>query len=152
MKLILSFDDRHRFHLIFEPPGFTKRIDAFQLNGFFKLIGFDLFGTYEKVFGRTAAEERTRRVEQFAVDWVFRFGDNENLFIASRFNSVTAQLEGFKDNVTIDRVVMSAGYFFTRNILLKGEIVDQQYREFPQEDYRNNGKFKGYVIQVVVGF
>ncbi len=133
-------------------PGFTKKVDAFQLNGFIKLIGFELFATYEKALGRTAAEECTRHVEQLAIDWVFRFGEDENLFIASRYNSVTARLAGFTNNITIDRAAMSAGYFFTRNILLKGEFVDQRYRDFPGEDYRNNGKFKGYVIQVVVGF
>jgi hypothetical protein len=55
-------------------------------------------------------------------------------------------------NNTLDRVTMSTGYFLTRNILLKAEIVDQYYRHFPPEDYRKDGKFNGYVIQAVISF
>lgn len=133
-------------------PGFSKKVDALQLNGFFKIISLEIFATYEVARGRTAAEERTRRVQQFAIDWVFWLGTNKNLFIGSRYNTVTARLAGFTDNVIVDRATIFAGYFLTRNILLKGEIVDQRYRDFPQEDYRNDGQFNGYVIQAVVGF
>ncbi|THU39779.1 hypothetical protein FAM09_13740 [Niastella caeni] len=133
-------------------PGFTNKVSAFQLNGFFKLIGFEVFATYEEARGRNATENRARPIKQYAVDWVFRFGNKENLFIASRYNAVTARLQGIINNVKIDRVVMAAGYFFTNNILLKAEAVNQYYKDFPQEDYRNEGKFNGGVIQVVIGF
>lgn len=133
-------------------PDFSKKVDAFQVNGFFKLIGFEIFGTYEIANGRTAAEETTRTVKQVACDWIYRFGMNEEFFIGSRYNSVTARLAGFDKDVEIDRVVMAAGYFLTKNILLKGEAVDQRYKLFPRSDYRNNGQFKGFMIQAVVGF
>jgi hypothetical protein len=35
---------------------------------------------------------------------------------------------------------------------LKAEYVNQQYKDFPITDYRNGGKFSGYVIEAVVGF
>ncbi|OQP63766.1 hypothetical protein A3860_22765 [Niastella vici] len=133
-------------------PGFSKKVDAIQLNGFIKIIGFEIFATYETARGRTAEEEATRRVEQFAFDGIYRFGYNENIFIGTRYNIVTVRLAGYTNNVTIDRAVMSVGWFLTRNILLKGEIVDQLYKDFPETDYRNGGKFNGYVIQAVVGF
>src|SRR5690606_27193610 len=43
-------------------PGFTKKIDAIQLNAFLKVSGFELFGTFENASGRTKAETETRSV------------------------------------------------------------------------------------------
>jgi hypothetical protein len=133
-------------------PAFTNKVDAFQFNAFFKLIGFEVFATYETAAGRNAEEESLRNVNQVAVDWVFRFGEDENIFIGSRYNVVTARLPGFTEIVKVDRVVMALGYFFTGNILLKCEIADQLYTDFPREDYRNEGKFKGFMMQAVVAF
>jgi len=133
-------------------PGFTKKVDAFEFNGFAKVAGLEVFATYDMAKGRTAGEVTPRQVHQFAIDGLYRFGHKENLFVGARYNTVTARLNGFTDNVTVDRTAFAAGYFLTRNILLKGEIVDQHYRDFPDADYRNSGKFNGYLIQAVVGF
>lgn len=133
-------------------PGFTKKVDALQLNALVKVIGFEIFSTYEIAERRTATEEGTRRVKQLAVDWIYRFGTNGEFFIGSRYNSVKAQLAGFTEEVEINRAVMSAGYFFTKNILLKAEYVDQRYLHFPEHDYRYNGEFHGGMVQAVVGF
>ncbi|AEV98247.1 hypothetical protein A4D02_23190 [Niastella koreensis] len=133
-------------------PGFTKKVDALQLNALVKVIGFEIFATYEIARGRTATEENTREAKQLAVDWIYRFGTNGEFFIGSRYNSVKAQLAGFPEEVEINRAVMSAGYFFTKNILLKAEYVDQRYLHFPEHDYRYEGQFHGCMIQAVVGF
>lgn len=133
-------------------PGFTHKVDALQLNGLFKLIGFEVFVSYETARGRMAEESTRRHIQQFALDWTLRFGDNDNVFIGSRYNVVTGRLAGMENDVTIDRVAMAAGYFFTRNMLIKAEIVDQYYRDFPQGDHRKEGKFKGCVIQAVIAF
>jgi hypothetical protein len=133
-------------------PGFSKKVDALQLNGFFKLIGFEIFSTYEIAHGRSASEESARCIKQIACDWIYRFGINEEFFIGSRYNSVTARLLGFDKDIEIDRVVMCAGYFLSKNLLLKGEAVDQRYKFFPGSDYRNDGKFTGFMIQAIVGF
>jgi len=133
-------------------PGFTKKVDALQLNGLVRIIGFEVFTTYEVARGRAALEESTRQVRQLAVDWIYRLGIRGEFFIGSRYNSVKAQLAGFADEVEVNRAVLSAGYFFTKNILLKAEYVDQWYLHFPENDYRYNGRFRGAVIQAVVGF
>jgi hypothetical protein len=54
--------------------------------------------------------------------------------------------------VNIQRYALAGGWFLTKNILLKGELVNQKYKNFPAADYRNGGKFNGYVIEAVVGF
>jgi hypothetical protein len=133
-------------------PCFTKKVDAWQINGFFKLIGFEVFATYEKAVGRSAIDAGSRHMEQIAIDWVYRFGGRQNIFIGSRYNSVITRLKEFEHNIFIDRAAMTAGYFFSKNIMLKCELVDQQYKRFPVEDYRNEGKFNGVVVQAIIAF
>ncbi|MBO9202858.1 MULTISPECIES: hypothetical protein [Niastella] len=133
-------------------PGFTKKVDAFMINGFFKVQGLELFGTYENAQGRSKTETSIRRMQQFAGDVVYRFGCHENLFAGARYNKVSGRLAGFADNISVDRVAAAAGWFVTNNVLLKGEYVIQKYRDFPAVDYRSSGQFKGYVIEAVVGF
>ena len=133
-------------------PGFSKKVDAFMFNGFLKVKGIEMFGTYETAKGRTKNEAVNRSVNQLAGDVVYRFGKNENLFVGARYNTVKAELAGFTDKVTVNRIAGAAGWFLTRNILLKGELVQQKYKKFPTTDYRAGGQFKGVVIEAVVGF
>jgi hypothetical protein len=133
-------------------PGFTKKIDAAQLNAFVKVCGFEVFGTYEQARGRTNSETWSRKMNQFAIDGIYRFGNNENLFVGGRYNFVKGRLQNIDDDITVERLVGSAGWFITRNVLLKGEYVNQKYFDFPTNDIRNEGKFSGYVIAATVGF
>lgn len=134
-------------------PGFTKKIDAVQVNGFVKVGGLELFGTVEQAKGRSNKETSTRKANQVALDVIYRFGPSENLFVAGRYNNVSGSVSATAtQDITIQRLVGSAGWFITRNILLKGEYVDQRYYDFPTTDIRNGGKFSGYVIAATVGF
>jgi hypothetical protein len=54
--------------------------------------------------------------------------------------------------VNVDRTALAAGWFVTRNVLLKGEYVVQNYKDFDRTDYRAGGKFDGVVIEAIVGF
>lgn len=133
-------------------PGFGYKVDAFMVNGFAKLSGFEFFGTLEHAQGRSSTEVSNRQFTQYAVDGIYRFGKSENLFVGVRYNNVLAEIKGISAPVTIDRVAWAAGWFLTKNILLKGEYVTQNYRDFPVADYRNGGKFNGYVIAATIGF
>lgn len=156
-------------------PGFTKNINAFMLNGFVKIKGFEVFGTYEQAKGRTKAETDTRKATQKAIEGVYRFSlgqpGKENLFIGARYNTVSARLANvaatsttvnsvvyttpavvFTEDVKINRTEFSAGWFLTNNIMLKGELVNQKYKDYPMPSQFSNGEFKGFVIQAVVGF
>ena len=144
-------------------PGFTKKVNALQLNAFVKLKGLELFATYENAKGRSKTETNVRGAEQMAIDGVYRFGETEDFFIGAKYNVVTAALADvaavgttpaiiYTGDVKVDRIAFAAGWFMTKNILLKGEYVTQKYKDFPGTDYRNAGNFKGYVIQAVVGF
>jgi hypothetical protein len=133
-------------------PGFSKKINALMLNGFLKVKGLELFGTYENAQGRTKTESADRKMNQLAGDVIYRFGKEENLFIGARYNTVKLQLAGMTDDVKVNRTALAAGWFVTKNVLMKGEYVIQNYKDFPTADYRSGGKFNGYVIEAVVGF
>jgi len=133
-------------------PGFTKKVDAYMINGFLKIGGLELFGTYENAKGRSKTETFTRKMRQYAGDVIYRFGWSENLFAGVRYNKVKGLLAGFADKVDIDRFAAAGGWFITKNVLMKGEYVIQKYNSFPAADYRSSGKFNGYVIEAVVGF
>lgn len=138
-------------------PGFSKKVDAMMLNAFLKAGGFELFGTYESAKGRTKTETATRKASQFAVDALYRVGKTENLFAGVRYNSAKARLANttaitYTGDVTVNRFAIAAGWYVTKNILLKGEIVNQKYLDFPSADHRSGGKFNGFVIEASVGF
>jgi hypothetical protein len=133
-------------------PGFSKKVDAFMVNGFLKVQGLELFGTYENAQGRAKTETSIRRMQQYAGDVVYRFGWPENLFAGVRYNKVSGQLAGFANDINVDRWAAAGGWFITKNVLLKGEYVIQKYHSFPAVDYRSSGRFKGYVMEAVVGF
>jgi hypothetical protein len=135
-------------------PGFSKQVDAFMLNGFVKAGGVELFGTFERAKGRSKNEVAGRDATQYALDGVYRFGKAENLFLGARYNTVKSEIlvAGSAKDVNINRYAFAAGWFITKNVLLKGEYVNQEYKDFAATDYRNGGKFNGYLIQAVVGF
>jgi hypothetical protein len=138
-------------------PGFSKKIDAVMLNAFVKFHGLEVFGTYENAKGRTKNEVEDRKANQISFDAVYRFGQKENVFIGGRINKATARLANsatitYTDDISIQRLAAAAGWFVTPNVLLKGELVQQEYLDFPTKDYRAGGKFNGIVIEAVVGF
>jgi len=132
-------------------PGFSKKVDAFMLNTFVKVKGLEFFGTYENAQGRTKTETAERKADQLAGELIYRFA-KDRLYVGGRYNTVTARLANMANDVKVERVAGAAGWFLTRNVLLKAELVKQQYKDFPAADYRAGGKFNGYVIEAVVGF
>lgn len=134
-----------------------------MFNAFLKVKGAELFGTYELASGRTARETDTRDAKQFAIDGVYRFGNKENLFVGLKYNTVSARLANnatgtgagpvvYTSDVKIDRIAAAAGWFLTKNIMMKGEYVQQKYKDFPTADLRSGGKFNGFVLEAVVAF
>jgi len=132
-------------------PGFTKKVDAVMLNAFLKAGGLEFFGTYEKAQGFSKTETKDRDANQLAGELLYRFA-KDKLYVGARYNTVTARLANFAQDVSVDRVAGAAGWFLTRNVLLKAEVVQQNYKDFPASDYRAGGKFNGIVIEAVVGF
>ncbi len=161
-------------------PNFKDRTQGIMLNGFLKVGGLELFGTYETGKGREAnqiaapgkSSPEDRTFNQIAADVVYRIslGGKENFFVGARYNKATldqiwntgksgnanALLNQAISEVSIDRTAIAAGWFLTRNVMLKGEYVMQNYNDYeaaavPKTTLRN-GKFNGFVVEAVVGF
>ena len=135
-------------------PNFTRNIQAVMLNGFVKYAGLEIFGTYETAKGNaaTAADRTKRKMDQIAIEGIYRLGAKENLFLGARYNTVDAEMPGLAEEININRTSLAAGWYLTQNVLLKSEIVNQKYKNFAATDLRNGGKFNGYVVQAVIGF
>jgi hypothetical protein len=139
-------------------PGFGNSITAIMFNPFIKYKGVELFGTYEVATGKTVNEKpesydgKDRKMTQVAIDAIYRFLPNEQAFIGARYNTVTARLQGFTSDVDVNRFAIAAGWYPTKNLLLKGEYVNQGFNGFPVNDIRNEGKFNGITVEAVVGF
>lgn len=134
----------------------NRKLTAFMFNAFAKAQGFEFFGTAEFANGRSNAEADTkdRATSQYAAEGIYRFGTNENLFLGLRYNIVNSEVLMGTDiqDVKVDRFAAGAGWFLTKNIVMKGEYVNQKYSDFPNTDYRHNGKFNGVVLQAAISF
>ncbi len=135
-------------------PVFNHQVKSLMLNGFVKYKGLEFFGTYEQAEGRMnfELEGSTRKFTQLAGEVVYRFLPREQLFIGARYNTVSGTQLFQNNEVTVNRMTMSAGWFPTENILLKAEFVTQNYEDYTPYDYQYEGEFRGMTIQAVVGF
>jgi hypothetical protein len=147
-----SFDATANFTSGRFSPGTYNSVTAFIINPFVKFQGLEIFGSYEIANGKAITETTDRKTSQLAIEGVYRFLANEQMFLGARYNTVTSRLSGLTTDVDVNRFALAAGWFPTKNLLLKGEYVSQKYENFPGTDFRNQGAFDGITIQAVVGF
>jgi hypothetical protein len=133
-------------------PGFRDNVSAYMINPFVQIKGLELFGVIEQATGKAATETADREWNQLAVDAVYRFLPEKQLYVGGRYNTADGQLAGITNDVSVDRVQVAAGWFLTPNLLLKGEWVKQQYNDFPATDIRSKGLFRGFMFEAVVSF
>jgi hypothetical protein len=121
-----------------------------------------------------------RKTTQIAGDVLYRFGKRENLYVGVRYNKVDSEIRlgqgtsqatnidqlGTLTDISIDRTAIAAGWFITRNVLLKAEYVTQKYGSYPDSftnystspagymdsSILSKGKFSGFVVQGVISF
>lgn len=132
-------------------PGLRNEVTSFMINPFVKYGGLEFFGTFEVASGKANAEQDTRSFNQYAGELIYRFGNQENIYVGGRYNLVDGEMPG-GTNVDISRFNLAAGWFMTKNILAKVEYVNQKYNGFPVNDLRNGGKFDGVVLEAVISF
>ncbi|WGF91592.1 hypothetical protein [Aequorivita marisscotiae] len=132
-------------------PGLRNELTAFMINPFVKYHGLEFFGTYEMAKGKADAELETRTFNQYAAELIYRFGNNENLYVGGRYNLVDGEMAGGTE-VDITRFNLAAGWFMTKNIMAKLEYTNQKYDGFLASDIRNGGKFDGVVFEAVISF
>lgn len=132
-------------------PGFGHNVKAIVINPFVKYEGLEVFGSIETATGHAWTETTDRTWNQNAFDAVYRFG-GDKAYVGTRYNRAEGNLIGMADKVNIERMQYGAGYFLTPSVLMKLEWADQKYGNFPTTDIRNGGRFKGFMIEGVVGF
>ncbi len=134
-------------------PGFSEEVHTYMINPFFKFKGLEFFGTYEDAKGRTITETTERHAKQYAADLIYRFpAHTENFWVGVRYNKVKAAMQGVVQDINIDRDVASAGWFLTRNIMLKAEYVHQDYKNYANTNILNGGKFYGTMLEASIAF
>jgi hypothetical protein len=133
-------------------PGFANEVTALQINPFVKFGGLELFGVIERAEGRASVETADRTFTQFAVDAVYRFLPREQMFVGARYNTVSGQARNIANDVSIDRYEIGGGWFLTPSVLMKAEYVNQKYNDFPANNILNGGRFKGFMLEGVIGF
>lgn len=137
---------------------FGDQVTAFALNPFVEIGGLELFGVIESTSGnRPGLDDGT--LNQYAAEAVYRFADDD-LFGGVRYGTVNGALDhsgrgepaNWSDENTINRWQLSAGWFMTENILVKGEYVTQSYEDFPDGLSRTGAEFDGLMIEGIVSF
>ncbi len=132
-------------------PEFSNQITAVMINPFVKYGGLEFFGTVEFASGKSLTETDRRNVDQYSGEVIYRFGENEKVYIGGRYNTVNAELNT-GDDINIDRFQLAAGWFMTKNVLLKAEYVNQNYNDYPTGDVLEDGKFNGLIAEAIISF
>ena len=68
-----------------------------------------------------------------------------------RFNRAKGDLVGMTD-VGADRWQIGGGWFILPGLMAKAEYVDQKFFGYPATNVKNGGRFKGLMLEGVVGF
>jgi len=132
-------------------PALNNEITAIMFNPFVKYKGLEFFGTIESATGKANAETEDRTANQFSGELIYRFGATENFYLGTRYNTVDAE-DASGDDIEISRFQLGAGWFMTRNILLKLEYVSQKHDGYNATSIFNEGKFDGLMAEAVISF
>jgi len=132
-------------------PDLKNELTSFMINPFLKYKGLEFFGIYERATGKKSSEADTRTWNQYSGELIYRFGNNENFYIGGRYNVADGTLAGGTD-VSVDRFQAAAGWFMTKNILMKVEYVNQKYNDYPLADIHNDGMFDGLMMEAAISF
>ena len=132
--------------------GFRNDVTAFMVNPFVQIEGLELFGTLEWATGSGASEADDRSVNQYAVEGVYRFLQNDQLYVSARYNTLTGEITAPDSDVSVDRWQIGGGWFVTDNILAKVEYMRQTYNDYPAGSLYEDGEFNGFMVEGVVMF
>ncbi|MFO7719267.1 MAG: hypothetical protein R6W85_02360 [Gillisia sp.] len=132
-------------------PAFGNEVTAFMINPFLKYGGLEFFGTFEVADGKRSNQTLDRKFTQLAGDLIYRFGNEENLYVAGRYNTIKGDdVSGVE--IDINRIQLSAGWFMTKNVLAKVEYVNQNYNGFRSNNRLHEGQFNGLMVEAAISF
>lgn len=126
-------------------PGITDKDNSVMFNLFTKYHGLELFGTLESAKGTTAFTHKDFNFSQYELNAQYYFGQKQNFYIGGKINGVDNH-QGQK----VSRFEGALGWYFTKNILIKADYVNQKYKGF--SEYGNNAGFKGLMLEAGISF
>ncbi len=131
-------------------PRFTQ-MTALQVNPFIKYKGLEFFGIYEVV--QNGADQGDGAFTQTAGELLYRFGRNEKLYLAGRYNVISGMMINGAPTQDINRVNIGGGWFMTNNIVTKVEYVSQNYdgAGWGGTKYAGAG-FNGIMVEAAISF
>ncbi|MDR2206894.1 MAG: hypothetical protein LBE36_12155 [Flavobacteriaceae bacterium] len=141
---------------------------AAQINPFIKYHGLEFFGTMEYATGYTVSALRGVPPQptvknsdgkgyytQVAAELLYRFGGKEQFYFGGKYNNVSGKQSKNALIRDINRWNIDAGYYMTKNILVKAEYVHQHYinnDSWGATSALKGGKFEGLVLEATIGF
>lgn len=135
----------------FSIGGVGGEMTAIMINPFIKYQGLEFFGVFENASGNALNGEDSRTYNQYGAELIYRFGNNENIYLGGRYNLVEGEQRGGND-IEIERFNIGGGWFLTNNVLAKLEYVNQTYDGYSADDLRSNGEFSGVMLEAVISF
>jgi hypothetical protein len=130
---------------------FGSGIQGQVINPFVKYHGAELFGQFEWARGFNAGEVAKRKVAQQVYEGLYRFAKDQ-FYVGGRVINFDGRLFGMTNDVNVNRYQLGGGWFVTKNLLAKGEWVNQNYNSFAATDIRSGGNFKGFMFSGAVSF
>ena len=130
---------------------FRNEMTSFMFNPFLKYGGLEFFGILETSNGKDKGESSDRNYTQLSGELIYRFGTAEDLYLGARYNTVDGELKSGED-ISVNRFQVGAGWFLTKNILMKAEYVNQDYKDYPISDIHYEGNFKGFTLEAAISF
>ena len=135
-------------------PGFKNKLTSLMFNNFIKFNSLELFTTYETATGGDkSGSTESRTWNQFAIDAVYRFGNNDNFYVAGKYNSVSGKLQNADTKkVNVNRIEAGFGWFLTKNVVSKFLYVNQNYNDYAPTSKYDGANFKGFAFEAIISF
>ena len=128
-----------------------KQLTALQFNPFIKFKGLELFGIVEVALN--SEEQGNGSYTQLAGELLYRFGKEENFYVGGRYNTVSGKDTENSSTKSISRLNIGGGWFLTKNVLVKVEYVNQEYKDDGWAGTKyNGGEFNGFTIEGAISF
>jgi hypothetical protein len=130
-------------------PGFAS-LTAFQINPFFSVGGLEFFGIYEVASNNLDAGGS---YTQIAGELLYRFGGWDQLYVGTRYNSVSGEASDAAQSGSISRFNIGGGWFMTKNVVAKAEYVTESYSGDGWDGRKFQGAgFNGIVLEAAISF
>ncbi|MFZ8932700.1 MAG: hypothetical protein ACO2ZP_02205, partial [Bacteriovoracaceae bacterium] len=136
-------------------PNISQDISAYAINFLLQFKGLEIFGNYEVANDkdRKDSDDSGKLEEEWAQYFVdLKYNLTDNFYLAGRYNVAEHKKKaGASSNEEVNRTQIGLGYSLTQTVLLKGEWIKQEYKNFT--DTTNQGaEFDGWSIEASVSF